>query len=223
MKHAKHVLAFGSEFTPDLLDRLRAKFEVTWIERPAAQGEAFAAALRAAHGLIGGRRFLETVPLDEASAPLLEAVATLSIGYDLFDFATLDRRGILLSNAPEAAAESTADLGFALLMAAARRLAELDAWVRRGEWKTMAADGLFGTSVHGKTLGIVGFGRIGQAVARRGHHGFGMPVLYHSRAPRGEDARPLGAAWRPLDTLLAEADFLCVTLALTPETRRFLG
>ncbi|SDU03281.1 gluconate 2-dehydrogenase [Verrucomicrobium sp. GAS474] len=219
----KHVLAFGTEFTPDQLATLRGSFEVTWIAKPDEEKEAFAAALLRAHGIIGGRRVMERIPLDPATTPRLEALATLSVGHDRFDFATLKTRGIVLTNTSTAAAESTADLGFALLMAAARRIAELDAWVRRGEWKKSVGEAHFGTSLHGKRLGLVGFGQIGQAIGRRGRHGFGMEILYHSRRPNQAAARPLDAAWVPLDTLLAEADFLCVALALTPETRHFLG
>lgn len=98
--------------------------------------------------------------------------------------------------------ETTADTGFALILATARRVVELAGWVRAGEWKKSVGAAQFGTDVHGKTLGIVGMGRIGEALARRGHHGFGMRVLYHSHSPKPHVEERYAASYRPLTRCL---------------------
>lgn len=119
------------------------------------------------------------------------------MGVDNYDIDYLDRRGILLSNTPDVLTETTADTGFALILATARRVVELAGWVRAGEWKKSVGAAQFGTDVHGKTLGIVGMGRIGEALARRGHHGFGMRVLYHSHSPKPHVEERYAASYRP--------------------------
>jgi len=145
------------------------------------------------------------------------------VGYDNYDLAYLDERGILLTNTPDVLTETTADLGFALLLGTARRVAELDAWVKAGNWQGPIGPALFGTDVHGKTLGIVGLGKIGAAVARRGRFGFGMEVIYHGNGRKPELEAELGARHLGLDELLAEADFVCVVVPLSERTRHLIG
>ena len=118
-----------------------------------------------------------------ARAPRLEVVSSVSVGVDNTALAALQRRGVLLCHTPGVLTETTADTIFALVIASSRRLVELATLVREGRWTGNIGQDLFGWDVHGKTMGIVGFGRIGQAVARRGALGFGMPVLYHARRP----------------------------------------
>ena len=160
----------------------------------------------------------------DAAGPQLRVVSDLAVGFDNVDVPACTRRRIAVGNTPGVLTETTADLAFALLMAGARRIAEGDRLVRAGGWRTWGPMAFLGTDVHGSTLGIVGFGRIGQAVARRAA-GFGMPVLYASRdrvAPEIEAAAG-GATFVPLDELLARADFVSVHVPLGPATRHFIG
>ena len=156
--------------------------------------------------------------LDRAGSQL-RVVSNYAVGFDNVDVAECTRRGIAVGNTPGVLTETTADLAWALLMAAARRLPEGDRYVRAGKWQTWGPMLLLGPDVHGATLGVVGFGRIGQAVARRAS-GFGMRVLYHDpvRLP-DEVTRPLAAAYADLDDLLAAADFVSLHVNLTDETR----
>ena len=160
--------------------------------------------------------------LDRAGASL-RVVANFAVGYDNLDLDACTERGVLATNTPDVVTEATADLTWALLLAAARRVAEGDRFMRSGRPWIWGPEFFLGREVHGKTLGVVGLGRIGRAVARRAA-GFGMPVLYHAGhrlAPDSEAA--LGVAWRELDELLAEADFVTIHTGLTPATRHLIG
>ncbi len=159
----------------------------------------------------------------DASGPQLRVVSNYAVGFDNIDVPACTRRGIPVGNTPGVLTETTADLAFALLMAAARRLPEGDRYVRAGRWRTWGPMLLLGSDVHGGTIGIVGFGRIGQALARRAH-GFGMTILYHdvNRLPEDVSA-PLGARYVELDELLARSDFVSLHVNLTPETRHMIN
>jgi glyoxylate reductase len=166
---------------------------------------------------------------DEVSADLLDTarnlkiVANAAVGYENIDIEAAVRRGIVVTNTPEVLTEATADLTFALLLAAARHVAEADAWVRHGRFPPCALQQpLTGAAVHGKTLGIIGMGRIGAAVARRGHLGFGMRVVYFSRSEHPSVEVELNATRMPLEELLSEADYVCVHVPLTEETHHML-
>src|SRR5690242_388656 len=150
--------------------------------------------------------------IDEAflATPGLRALATVSVGLDHIDLAAAERHGIPISYTPDVLTESTADLTFALLLASARRLNEAERYLREGSWTDWSFDLLLGTEVHGKTLGIVGPGRIGRAVARRAD-GFGMRVLYAGRE-RSE-----------LERVLRESDFVAITVPLSAATRHLIG
>ena len=217
----KHVVLYKS-LSPALRERLGEHAEITEITQLGGDGMArLRDALPHAHGLLGASLRLDAALLD--LAPRLEAVASVSVGVDNYDLAYLDRRAILLSNTPDVLTETTADTGFALILGTARRVVELASMVRAGEWTRNIGPAQFGSDVHGKTLGIIGMGRIGEALAQRGHFGFGMPVIYHSRNPKpAVDAR-FNARHASLEQLLAEADFVCMTLPLTAATERMIG
>jgi glyoxylate reductase len=159
----------------------------------------------------------------DAAGPQLRVVSNYAVGFDNIDVPACTRRGIPVGNTPGVLTDTTADLAFALLMAAARRLPEGDRYVRLGQWRTWGPMLLLGTDVHGGTLGIVGFGRIGQALARRAS-GFGMTILYHdvNRLP-DEVSLPLGATFVELDELFARSDFVSLHVNLTPETRHMIN
>ena len=158
-----------------------------------------------------------------AAAPGLKVVSNVAVGYNTVDVAAARKRGVVVTNTPDVLTETTADFAFTLLMAAARRVVEADRYVRSGQWKTWKWNLLWGADIHGKTLGVVGFGRIGRAVARRGL-GFGMRVLYHDTV-RAEAAaeRELNATAVDLDTLLRESDFVTLHTLLSPDTRHLIN
>lgn len=157
-----------------------------------------------------------------AAAPSLRAVSTVAVGYDNIDVSACTARRIPVGNTPGVLTETTADFAFALLMGLARRVAEADAYVRAGRWRTWSPTLLLGSDIHGATLGIVGLGHIGAAVARRAR-GFGMRVLYVNRHPRPELEAELGLRRVDKATVLAESDFLSLHMPLNAETRHWLG
>lgn len=159
----------------------------------------------------------------DAAGPQLKVVANVAVGYDNIDVPEATRRGIAITNTPGVLTETTADLAWALLLAAARRTGEAERFVRSGRWTTWSPSLLLGVDVYGKTLGIFGMGRIGEAVARRAR-GFGMKVLYHNRSRLPDDQEAaLGAQYVDLPTLLTESDFVSLHCPLTPETRHAFG
>ncbi len=153
----------------------------------------------------------------------VRVLANVAVGFDNIDVPAATRKRILVTNTPDVLTDTTADLAFALLLAAARRIVEAHEFVHSGEWKKWSIDLLAGYDVHHKTLGIFGMGRIGQAVARRGR-GFSMRILYHDarRAPE-EVERELGLEYGDKDRVLRESDFISLHVPLTPETRRYIG
>ena len=155
----------------------------------------------------------------DAAGPQLKVVSNYAVGFDNVDVPACTARGVAVGNTPGVLTETTADLAFALLMAAARRLPEGDRYVRAGNWKTWGPMLLLGPDVHGATIGIVGFGRIGQAVAKRAR-GFGMTILYQDvhRADPAVEAE-FGATELPLEELLPRADFVTLHVNLTPQTK----
>ena len=159
----------------------------------------------------------------DAAGPGLKVVSNYAVGFDNIDVAACTARGVRAGNTPGVLTETTADLAFALLMAVARRLPEGDRYVREARWKTWGPLLLLGPDVHGATIGIVGFGRIGQAMARRAR-GFGMTVLYQDvqRADPAVEAE-LGATFLPLEDLLPRADYVSLHTNLTPDTRGMIN
>ena len=159
-----------------------------------------------------------------AACPQLRVVANMAVGYNNFDIAACTAAGVLATNTPDVLTETTADFGFALMMAAARRMAESEHFLRRGEWTKWAYDMFTGSDIHGATLGILGMGRIGQGIARRGALGFGMHVIYHNRSRLSpEQERPIGARYVDKRTLLKEADHLVLVLPYSAASHHAIG
>lgn len=209
---------------PDIVERLRAHFEVETNDDDTPWSHAqLAGRLQGKAGV-----FVTTgEPVDAAllaACPDLRAVCSMAVGYNNIDVAACRARGVMVTHAPDVLTETTADFGFALMLAAARRVGEAERLLRRGEWTKWAADFMAGADVHGTTLGILGMGRIGQAIARRGALGFGMRVIYHNRSHLPAEAEaPLGARWVTLEALLAEADHLVIVVPYGAATHHLVG
>ncbi|MFJ8065413.1 2-hydroxyacid dehydrogenase [Psychrobacillus sp. NPDC096426] len=156
------------------------------------------------------------------SLPNLKIISNLAVGYNNIDIEAAKEHGIIVTNTPGVLTETTADLTFALLLATARRVTEAERALRAGKWKSWTPMGLTGMDMFGATLGIIGMGRIGEAVARRAK-GFNMKVLYHNRTRKIETEEQFGFSYVELDTLLQESDFVVLLTPLTPETKGLIG
>ena len=211
----------------EVLARLHQHFEV---DAPCGTAEsidwtptALAARAQGVAGLlVAGAPRIDAALL--AACPDLRAVCSMAVGYNNIDLPACTARAVLVSNAPDVLTETTADFGFALMMAAARRIAESEHFLRAGRWTTWSYDLFAGADVHGATLGVLGMGRIGQAIARRGALGFGMPVVYHNRSrldPAVE--QQLGAQWVTKDDLLRQADHLVIVVPYSAASHHLVG
>ncbi|GAB3479893.1 2-hydroxyacid dehydrogenase [Marinomonas epiphytica] len=204
------------------LERLNEHFQVQQLSSQEASNPAFFnAALEDAEGILGS-----SVPMPASRLKLakrLKVASTISVGTDQFDLAHLSERGIPLMHTPGVLDETTADTLFTLIMCAARRAVELANYVKEGRWQQSIGAELFGTDVHGKTLGIIGMGRIGYALAKRAHLGFDMKIQYHNRRRHEEAEKAYNAQFMALDELLKSADFICVMTPLTPQTEGLIG
>ena len=209
---------------PDVVARLRLHFEVE--DNPTDQVFSPAELTRRLQGKVGafttGSERIDAAVL--AANPQLRVVANMAVGYNNFDVPACTARGVLCTNTPDVLTETTADFGFALMMATARRITESEHFLRRGEWTKWSFDMFTGSDIHGATLGILGMGRIGQAIARRGAYGFGMTVIYHNRsrldAALEADCR---ASWVGKDALLRQADHLLLVLPYSPASHHAIG
>ncbi|TAK61246.1 MAG: D-glycerate dehydrogenase [Dehalococcoidia bacterium] len=215
-----HRVFVTRQLPGDAVERLRASADVdVWPGDMPPPYDELARHAASADGLI----CLLTDRIDRAlidGAPRLRVISTMAVGYDNIDVAAATTRGIPVGHTPGVLTETTADLAFALILACARRIVEAECLLRDGRWRTWDPGLLLGHDVHGATLGIVGFGKIGQAVARRAA-GFGMRVVYASRAAVAEPHPP--AERVPLEELLRVADFVSLHVPLTDETRGLIG
>ena len=202
--------------------RLLGDFEVTVLSEAPPEREELLEAVRGAAGILCILTENIDAEVMDAAGGSLKVIANMAVGYDNVDLEAAKERGIVVTNTPGVLDETTADTAFMLLLAAARRLGEGERMLRAGGWDAWGPKQLVGPDVYGKKLGIIGLGRIGQAVARRAL-GFDMQVLYTGRS-RNEDAeRDFGARYLDLDDLLRESDFVSVHTPRTPETTRLIG
>ena len=190
-------------------------------EAPPGRDELLEAA-RGAAGVLSNVTEKIDAEFMDAAGDNLKVVANMAVGYDNIDVVAAKERGIVVTNTPGVLDETTADTAFMLLLAAARRLGESERILRAGDWHWWGPKLFVGVDVWGKTLGVVGMGRIGQAVAKRGR-GFGMEILYHNRSRKEEIEKELGTRYVGLDELLETADFVSVHTPLTEETRHLIG
>ncbi|MGB7422175.1 MAG: D-glycerate dehydrogenase [Comamonas sp.] len=209
---------------PQVLQRLREHFEIeTLAEGETWRQDEFARRLAGQQGaFITGTHRIDAAVL--ASHPQLRIVANMAVGYNNLDVAAMRSAGVVGTNTPDVLTETTADFGFALVMAAARRMLEAEKFLRAGLWKRWRYDMFAGSEVHGSTLGILGMGRIGRGIARRGAHGFGMKVIYHNRHRLAADVEEAcGARFVGMQELLAESDHLVLVLPYTSEAHHIIG
>ena len=206
----------------EVAQRLRGHVEVETCDEPLHGDELRRRAQGCAGLLVAGSPTVDVSLLD--ACPDLRAVCSMAVGFNNIDVPACTARGVLVSNAPGVLTETTADFGFALMMAAARRIAESEHFLRAGRWTEWRYDLFAGADVHGATLGVLGMGRIGQAIARRGALGFSMPVIYHNRSRLDEGIeQQLGARWVDKAALLREADHLVIVVPYSAESHHAIG
>ena len=217
----KQVLVYR-QLPDDQLARISQEHDVVIANpRILAQRDAFLAALPQAQGMIGSSYLIDESIL--AKTERLEVISSISVGVDKFSPEALARRGITLCHTPGVLTETVADLLFAMVLTTSRRVAELARYVQDGRWDRSVGEELYGWDVHGKTLGILGYGRIGQALAQRAAMGFNMPVLYHTRTPVASGLPEGRAKAATLHEVLANSDFVVMVLPLTEQTRGMIG
>lgn len=218
----KQPIVLYKKIPPELQQRLEQHFEVRFFDGINAENRSqVLSALSDAAGMIGASVPVRAELLDHA--PQLRAISTISVGYDQFDVDDLTRRRITLMHTPAVLTETTADTVFTLIMMTARRALEMAEMVKAGKWLRSIGSDSYGVDVHDKTIGILGMGRIGAAVARRAHAGFGMKVLYWNDTPNARVEQAYSARRCELDELLGQADFVCITLPLTEQTHRLIN
>ncbi|CAM3546023.1 2-hydroxyacid dehydrogenase [Marinicrinis lubricantis] len=205
-----------------VLHLLREHCELTYYEKLDAETyPTFVKQLHHAHGLMGSGLKVDKALLEQA--PHLKVVSNISVGYDNLDLPELSARGIMATNTPNVLNDTVADTIMGIMLAAARRITELDRYVKDGKWKSQIGEKEFGVDVHHKTLGIIGMGGIGASIAQRAYFGFGMNILYHNRSRKPEYEQKYSARYCSMDELLQQSDFVCLMTPLTPETVKLIG
>ena len=206
---------------PDVIERLKQHFEVDWHNGDVLPADELTRRLADKDGALTAGDVINASVL--AAAPRLRVVSNMAVGYNNFDMGAFNAANVLGTNTPDVLNESTADFGWALMMAAARRIAESEHWLRAGKWEKWSYDGFLGSDLYGSTLGVIGMGRIGQALARRAR-GFNMNVIYHnrSRVAPGIEAE-LNAEYASKQDLLRRADHVVLVLPYTAENHHTIG
>ncbi|MFW1806912.1 2-hydroxyacid dehydrogenase [Acinetobacter ursingii] len=218
----KQKVVVFSQIDATVLDQLERDYHVVVLNPKQGDiNEQIRTEVVDADAMIGAGRLLNETNL--APAQKLKIISTVSVGYDNYDVDYLTKNNIWLANTPHVLTETTADLAFTLLVSAARKVPELDQWTKNAEWKRTVGPAQFGQDIFGKTLGIIGLGNIGAAVARRGFYGFNMNILYHNRREKLALAQPLNARYCGLDELLSRSDFVVVAVDLNPESKALMG
>ncbi|WP_050180306.1 2-hydroxyacid dehydrogenase [Domibacillus robiginosus] len=214
----KPVVVVYKPLYEEALQYIRSTCEVEYFPGYERNDSNFLEALGRADGLIGSGLKVDEALLQQA--PNLKVIANKSVGYDNLDLELLKKHGIRATNTPGVLDDTVADTIMALMLAAARRVTELDRFVKAGSWSEKGFDDdQFGLDVHHKTLGIIGMGGIGRTVAKRAHFGFDMNILYHNRSRQEKAERTYGAVYCTMDELLEQSDFVCVMTPLTEETK----
>ena len=209
---------------PDIVERLRTHFEVDDNPEDTILSAAQLAARMADKdgAFTTGSERIDANLL--AAAPRLKIVANMAVGYNNFDVDAMTAAGVQGTNTPDVLTETTADFGFALLMATARRMAESEHFLRAGQWTKWSYDMFAGSDIHGSTLGIIGMGRIGQGIAKRGAHGFGMKVIYHNRSRLSPALEAeCKATYVGKEELLRTADHVVLVVPYTPASHHTIG
>ena len=205
-----------------VLDYLRTKCEVVYFEKlDETTYPQFISHLNDAVALLGSALKIDEEILEKS--PKLKVVSNISVGYDNLDLDILTKRNIVATNTPGILNETVADAVFGVLLSAARRIPELDAYVKQGNWDAMIGEELFGNDVHGKVIGIIGLGGVGKAIATRAKFGFGMEILYHNRSRNEEIESSYDAQYCSFQDLLKRSDFVCNMVPLSEETKNMYG
>ncbi|ARD49749.1 D-glycerate dehydrogenase [Sporosarcina sp. P33] len=205
-----------------LLKQLSDQFIVSYHPDITKLSDSFYDDLRTADGIIGSKLIINKPFIQKALN--IKIVSSISAGYDNIDVDYLTSKNIMLTNTPGVLADSVVDTIFALMLAAARRVPELDNFVKEGEWKHQRiSSNLYGLDVHHKVLGIVGMGGIGKTLARRAKYGFDMNVIYYNRKQDKDAERKLGVTYMPYNELLSRADYIVVLVPLTNDTYKMIG
>jgi len=218
----KQKVVVFSQIDPDIQNKLEQNYQVSYIQPKLGDvNQQLLQQVQDADGMIGAGRLLNRDNL--ASATRLKIISSVSVGYDNYELDYLNEKKIYLSNTPHVLTETTADLAFTLLMSAARKVAYLDQWTKQGQWQRTVGEAQFGMDIFGKTLGIIGLGHIGVAIARRGFYGFNMNILYHNRREKPELAQGLNAQYCQLDELLQCSDFVVVAVDLNADSKALIA
>lgn len=218
----KQKVVVFSQIDSEILSRLNHQFKVVVLDPKQGDiNQQIRTAVVDADAMIGAGRLLNETNL--ATAQQLKIISSVSVGYDNYDLAYLNQKKIWLANTPHVLTETTADLAFTLLMSAARKVPSLDHWTKQGEWKRTISPAQFGQDIFGKTLGIIGLGHIGAAIARRGFYGFNMNILYHNRREKIEVAQQFNAQYKSLEDLLEQSDFVVTAVDLNQQSQALIG
>ena len=218
----KQKVVVFSQIDTDIQNKLEQTYDVAYIQPKLGDvNQQLLQQVQDADGMIGAGRLLNRNNL--ATATRLKVISSVSVGYDNYELDYLNEKNIYLSHTPHVLTETTADLAFTLLMSAARKVAYLDHWTKQGQWQRTVGEAQFGLDIFGKTLGIIGLGHIGAAVARRGFYGFNMNILYHNRREKPELAQGLNAQYSDLDELLQRSDFVVIAVDLNADSKALIA